>query len=346
MFCTRSERIVHLHEIAACIWRTILAMLNANPGVACGGFGEYWLGSCYTDSMLSGIRRETGADDGSIAIRRSLNGLAANPRMARRDWYEQQIRSDHPDRDSWEHVELDAGFNIFAAPGQPIIDAARVKADVTALEVVIARVNAYITKTIAHRDDALGPGARGAAGHLGRTGRRPGRGRRHLQEVLAATPPRRSARRLDPAEATRLAPDVPGRLDAAGFLPAGRPRLRAGRGHVVKPRQEPWPHSTPAEPVVLPDAPGARSRGGEDRQLPARPRSDPGQCALRLTPTNTGQDSHGSREPAPRAAEQARELCERAAAGERKSLLAKEFGISRETVYSYLRTASAAGVAG
>ena len=42
-------------------------------------------------------------------------------------------------------------------------------------------------------------------------------------------------------------------------------------------------------------------------------------------------------------AEQARELCERAAAGERKSLLAKEFGISRETVYSYLRTASAAG---
>jgi DNA invertase Pin-like site-specific DNA recombinase len=45
-------------------------------------------------------------------------------------------------------------------------------------------------------------------------------------------------------------------------------------------------------------------------------------------------------------AEQARELCERAAAGERKSLLAKEFGISRETVYGYLRTASAAGVAG
>jgi DNA-binding CsgD family transcriptional regulator len=34
-------------------------------------------------------------------------------------------------------------------------------------------------------------------------------------------------------------------------------------------------------------------------------------------------------------------LRERAAAGERKSLLAKEFGISRETVYSYLRTVSA-----
>jgi DNA invertase Pin-like site-specific DNA recombinase len=37
--------------------------------------------------------------------------------------------------------------------------------------------------------------------------------------------------------------------------------------------------------------------------------------------------------------EQARALCERAAAGERKSALAKEFGISRETVYSYLRAA-------
>ncbi|MEY9988126.1 DNA invertase Pin-like site-specific DNA recombinase [Streptomyces sp. V4I8] len=36
--------------------------------------------------------------------------------------------------------------------------------------------------------------------------------------------------------------------------------------------------------------------------------------------------------------ERARELRERAAAGERKSALAKEFGISRETVYSYLRT--------
>ncbi|HEY5881696.1 MAG TPA: recombinase family protein [Nakamurella sp.] len=36
-------------------------------------------------------------------------------------------------------------------------------------------------------------------------------------------------------------------------------------------------------------------------------------------------------------AEQANQLRERAAAGERKSLLAKEFGISRETVYAYLR---------
>lgn len=44
--------------------------------------------------------------------------------------------------------------------------------------------------------------------------------------------------------------------------------------------------------------------------------------------------------------EQARDLCERAAAGERKSLLAKEFGISRETVYSYLRTAATAGATG
>jgi DNA invertase Pin-like site-specific DNA recombinase len=35
--------------------------------------------------------------------------------------------------------------------------------------------------------------------------------------------------------------------------------------------------------------------------------------------------------------EQARQLCERAAGGEQKSALAKEFGISRETVYAYLR---------
>jgi DNA invertase Pin-like site-specific DNA recombinase len=39
--------------------------------------------------------------------------------------------------------------------------------------------------------------------------------------------------------------------------------------------------------------------------------------------------------------EQVRQLRQRADAGERKSVLAKEFGISRETVYAYLRAASA-----
>lgn len=138
------------------IWRTILAMLDANPLVARGGFGEYWLGSCYTDSMLIGIRRETGADSDSIGILRSLRGLASNPRMARRDWYEQRIRQgDHRGRGAWELGELDGGFNIFAGPGQPFIDASRVKQDITALETVISRVNTFTTKTIAHRDDVL-----------------------------------------------------------------------------------------------------------------------------------------------------------------------------------------------
>jgi len=43
---------------------------------------------------------------------------------------------------------------------------------------------------------------------------------------------------------------------------------------------------------------------------------------------------------------QAQQLRERAAAGERKSVLAKEFGISRETVYSYLAPAAASVQAG
>jgi hypothetical protein len=84
------------------IWRTILAMLDANPQVARGGFGEYWLGSCYTDSMLIGIRRETGADSHSIGIRRSLNNLASNPRMATRSWHEQEVRQRNQGRDAWE----------------------------------------------------------------------------------------------------------------------------------------------------------------------------------------------------------------------------------------------------
>jgi len=135
------------------IWRTILAMLDANPQVARGGFGEYWLGSCYTDSMLIGIRRETGADRGSIGLRRSLNSLASSPRMATRSWYEQEVRQRNQGRDAWELAELDAAFNIFAAPGQPFIDAARVRQDITELEAVITRVNTYTNKAIAHRDD-------------------------------------------------------------------------------------------------------------------------------------------------------------------------------------------------
>jgi len=43
-------------------------------------------------------------------------------------------------------------------------------------------------------------------------------------------------------------------------------------------------------------------------------------------------------------ADQAQRLRERAAAaGERKSVLAMDFGISRETVFSYLRPAAATG---
>lgn len=51
------------------------------------------------------------------------------------------------------------------------------------------------------------------------------------------------------------------------------------------------------------------------------------------------------RKPALTAA-QAHQLRERAAAGERKSVLAKEFGISRETVYSYLRSEATHAEAG
>jgi uncharacterized protein (DUF433 family) len=46
-------------------------------------------------------------------------------------------------------------------------------------------------------------------------------------------------------------------------------------------------------------------------------------------------------QPGCRADHQVRTLVDRAAAGEAKTVLAKEFGISRETVYAYLRAAHA-----
>lgn len=52
--------------------------------------------------------------------------------------------------------------------------------------------------------------------------------------------------------------------------------------------------------------------------------------------------AYTGRKPALTAA-QAQQLRERAAAGERKSMLATEFGISRETVYSYLRPVAVTG---
>lgn len=36
------------------IWRTILAMLDQNREVQRGGFGEHWLGWCYTTTQLIG----------------------------------------------------------------------------------------------------------------------------------------------------------------------------------------------------------------------------------------------------------------------------------------------------
>jgi len=131
-------------------------MLDANPDVARGGFGEYWMGSCYTDSMLVGIRRETGADNDSIGLRRSLNALASAPRMARRDWcmqYRRQDRNREPD--DWELAERDQVFDIFAAPGAQFIDAARVTDDLAALEAVISKVNEYTSRNIVHRDDTI-----------------------------------------------------------------------------------------------------------------------------------------------------------------------------------------------
>jgi hypothetical protein len=138
------------------IWRTILAMLDANPRVLRGGFGEYWLGSCYTDSLLTGIRRETDGDSRSTGLLRSLNSLVSTPRMAARTWYQQQIRQrDHQGWDESALAELDAGFNRFAAAGEPFADSARVRQDIAALDAVVARVNAYTSKTIAHRDASL-----------------------------------------------------------------------------------------------------------------------------------------------------------------------------------------------
>jgi hypothetical protein len=135
------------------IWRTILAMLDGNPAIARGGLGEFWLGSCYTASQLIGIRRETSSDRDSIGMGRSLNSLASSPRMATRAWYEEQIRE--LGYKGSDFSELASMFDRFADPGAPFISSARVGQDIATLAAVTEKVNAFTTKTLAHRDDRI-----------------------------------------------------------------------------------------------------------------------------------------------------------------------------------------------
>jgi len=133
------------------IWRTILAMLDDNPEVHRGSFGEHWLGWCYTTTQLIAVRRECDDDDNSAGILRSLKALASTPRMATRSWYIQQINQrEHGDLDPGQS---DAGFNMFAAASAPFISAALVQQDIDSLSAVITKVNTFTTKNLAHRDD-------------------------------------------------------------------------------------------------------------------------------------------------------------------------------------------------
>lgn len=128
-------------------------MLDANPAIARGGLGEFWLGSCYTASQLIGIRRETGSDRDSIGMGRSLNSLASTPRMATRAWYEQRIRE--LEYKGSDFSELASMFDRFADPGAPFINSAQVRQDIVTLTAVTETVNAFTTKTLAHRDDRI-----------------------------------------------------------------------------------------------------------------------------------------------------------------------------------------------
>jgi hypothetical protein len=133
------------------IWRTILTMLDDNPEVHRGSFGEHWLGWCYTTTQLIAVRRECDHDDSSAGILRSLKALASTPRMATRSWYIQQINQ--RERGDLDPEQSDAGFNMFAAASAPFISAALVQQDIDSLSAVVTKVNTFTTKNLAHRDD-------------------------------------------------------------------------------------------------------------------------------------------------------------------------------------------------
>ncbi|GLW34503.1 hypothetical protein Areg01_74400 [Actinoplanes regularis] len=75
--------------------------------------------------------------------------------------------------------------------------------------------------------------------------------------------------------------------------------------------------------------------------VPGRPVGDRGSVGGEIAAAKQ-RGVYTGRKPA-LTTEQAQQLRERAAVGERKSALAREFGISRETVYNYLRSAAVTG---
>ena len=98
------------------------------------------------------MRRETDDDKGTTGMLRALRNLEGRPRMATRTWYEQQIRTDFPGRETWEYDEMNGPFDQFADRGKPYIDIGRVAADIATLTGVIDRVKTYTNKVIAHRE--------------------------------------------------------------------------------------------------------------------------------------------------------------------------------------------------
>lgn len=138
------------------VWRTILAMWDANPEVARGGFAERWVARCYTTTQLIAIRREADADarNNPSSLYRALKGLASNPRMATRLQYEGALAS----METGDHIpevfdDLAAGFNVFAAPGAPFVNSTLIKADLDRLADVSAKAATYATRILAHRTD-------------------------------------------------------------------------------------------------------------------------------------------------------------------------------------------------
>jgi hypothetical protein len=107
---------------------------------------------------------------------------------------------------------------------------------------------------------------------------------------------------------------------------------------------------TPVPPPPVSPAP-VRCEAGSGEPWPALPAADFPMfravcCRAASTPASTRSTWPPPRPSttgcSARTTEQAAQLRERATAGERKSVLAAEYGISSETVYAYLRPAATA----
>lgn len=144
------DEVLGLHHSRR-MWRTIRSMIEMNPAIERSGITEHWMSQCYSVCQLVAVRRQADARRGVVSLRRSLDHLARRPSMATRAWFASELERNPTSRPY--AAELVGGFEDFAGPGQPSVDAASVRSDRDRLLAAVDLAKQVVDESLAHLAD-------------------------------------------------------------------------------------------------------------------------------------------------------------------------------------------------